>query len=452
MTETILTLLRERRMKQLRALTEQQNPVDLAAVLDELVEAHDITREQLLLCYRILPKETAAEVFVEMSSDLQEALITGFSDSELREVLDDLFRDDAVDIMEEMPANVVHRMLRNVDADTRWSMNQLLNYPDDSAGSIMTIEFVDLKQHMTVADAFRRIREIAVDKETVYTCYVMGADRRLLGLVTVKDLLLAREDAVVGDVMEQSVISVTTHEDREEVARLFSRYDLLAMPVVDSENRLVGIITVDDVIDVLQQEATEDIEMTAAIRPSDRPYLRMNTWELFRSRFPWLLLLMVSSTFTGLIIRSYEGALAANAALTAFVPMLMGTGGNSGSQTSVTIIRGLSLGEIEPRDLIRILWKELRVAVVCGAALAVASFAKLLWLDRVSAGVAAVVSVTMLATVLVAKVVGCLLPMLSKKLGLDPAVMSAPFITTIVDALSLIIYFAVASSMLGLGA
>lgn len=448
LSDVILDLLQNREIKKLRSILDENNPIDIAAALSDMITDDEISREQFLLVYRILNKETAADVFVEMAPEIQQDLISAFTDKELHEVLDELFLDDTVDIIEEMPATVVKRMLRSVDADTRKSINQLLNYPDDSAGSIMTIEYVDLKRDMTVADSFARIRATGVDKETIYTCYVTDPNRKLLGMVSVKDLLLAKYEDIVGDIMEENVISVSTTDDQETVAQMFSKYDFIALPVVDGENRLVGIITVDDAIDVMQEEVTEDIEKMAAIRPSEKPYMRMGVWDLFKIRIPWLLLLMVSATFTGLIIRNYESALSVYAVLTAFLPMLMDTGGNSGSQSSVTIIRGLSLGEIEFSDLPNVIWKEIRVAVLCGLSLSAVSFLKLVFLDRVGATVAAIVSMTMVCTVLVAKIVGCVLPMVSKKVGLDPAVMSSPFITTIVDALSLVIYFNVANSLL----
>lgn len=448
MTEKILELLKEKKMKQLREMLENENPVDIAAAIETMLDEEEIAKEELLLLYRILPKEMAAETFVEMSGETQEILIKAFSDKELKEVIDDMYLDDTVDMIEEMPANVVKRILRNVDADTRKSINQLLNYPEDSAGTIMTIEYIDLKKNMTVAEAFARIKKTGLDKETVYTCYVTDRNRKLLGLVSVKDLLLADPDEVMGDIMEENVISVNTFDDKEEVAMMFGKYDFMAMPVVDSENRLVGIITFDDAMDVMQEEYTEDIEKMAAITPTDKPYLKMSTFEIWKARIPWLLLLMVSATFTSMIIRGYEDALAAQVALTAFIPMLMDTAGNSGSQSSVTIIRGISLGEIQFRDWLEVLWKEVRVSLLCGATLAIAVFAKVMLVDGVNAMVAAVVSITMLFTIVIAKIVGCSLPILSKKLGFDPAVMSAPFITTIVDAISLIIYFQVASMLL----
>ena len=407
------------------------------------------------LLFRLLPKELAAETFVEMEPDAQELLIRGFSDSELREVLDELYVDDAVDIVEEMPANVVRRILSQADPDMRKDINEILRYPENSAGSIMTTEYVSLRPGMTVEEAILRIRRTGVDKETIYTCYVTK-NRTLIGLVSVKDLLLAQDDdETVDKIMETNVISVHTHTDQEEVARMFSKYNFLALPVVDTENRMVGIVTFDDAMDVMEDEATEDMEIMGGMTPSDKTYLRSSTFDLFKHRIPWLMLLMVSATFTGLIITHFESALAAQVALTAFIPMLMDTGGNSGSQSSVTVIRALSLGEIEFSDLPRVVWKEIRTAVLCGISLAAACFAKIMLVDRLMLGnkdvtclVALVVCATMALTVLVAKVIGCALPMLAKKLGFDPAVMASPFITTIVDALSLLIYFGIASVLL----
>jgi magnesium transporter len=447
-TERIAELLKEKRSKELKEALADENPVDIASAIERLMDGDDIATEELLLLYRILPKETAAEVFVEMSNETQEILIKAFSDRELREVINELFLDDTVDIIEEMPANVVKRILRNIGSETRKSINQLLNYPEDSAGTIMTIEYVDLKKSMTVAEAFARIKKTGVDKETIYTCYVTDRDRRLLGLVSVKDLLLAEPGDVIGEIMQENVISVTTTDDKEQVAMMFGRYDFMAMPVVDSERRLVGIVTFDDAMDVMQAEATEDIEKMAAITPTEKPYLKMGAFEIWKARVPWLLLLMVSAAFTSIIISSYEKALSAHLVLMAFVPMLMDTAGNSGGQSSVTVIRGLSLGEIEFRDWLEVLWKEVRVSLLCGLTLAVAVFGKVMLLDRVTVDVALAVSATMMVTIFLAKLVGCTLPILSKRIGFDPAVMSAPFITTIVDAVSLMIYFGFASAIL----
>lgn len=449
--EQVEDLVERKRWPQLRDELTALEPADIALVLDELPE------DRLPLLYRLLPKELAAEVFVEMEADLQELLIRTFSDTELKEVLDELYVDDTVDLIEEMPANVVKRILKHADPETRRSVNEILKYPEDSAGSIMTTEFVDLKRDMTVEDAFKRIRRTGVDKETINICYVTDPSRHLLGLVSIRTLLLAEEDDILEDIMETNVVSVTTLDDREDVAQDLSRYDFLAMPVVDRENRLVGIITIDDAIDVMEEEATEDIEKMAAITPSDKPYLRTGVFSTFKARIPWLLLLMVSATFTGIIISSFESALSACVVLTGFIPMLMDTGGNCGSQASVTVIRGLSLNEIDFSDLFRVVWKEIRVAVLCGVVLAAANFVKMMLVDRLLLGntaltpmVALVICLTLVCTVFCAKVIGCALPMAAKKLGFDPAVMASPFITTIVDAISLAIYFQFATLLLGL--
>ena len=448
--EQLAQLIEQRRFGQIRDIIADMNEVDIAEALEEL------TAEQTLVAFRLLPKGTAADVFAYMESDTQENLLRVLTDRELATVMDGLYMDDAADLLEEMPANVVKRLLRMISADDRRNLNQLLQYPEDSAGGVLTTEFVDLKADMTVKAAFRYIRANGVDKETIYTCYVTDANRHLQGVITVKELLLADEDDRVGDRMETNVIAAATTDDRESVALLFAKYDLMALPVVDSEERLVGIITVDDIVDILQQEATEDIEKMAAITPTDKTYFRTGVWETFMKRIPWLLLLMVSATFTGIIITSFETALAASVALTAFIPMLMDTGGNTGSQASVTVIRGLALGDIEFRDFFRVVWKEIRVAVLCGAVLAVAMFGKIVLIDRlllsspVTLMEAAVVCITLAVTVLCAKVVGCSLPLLAKKVGFDPAVMASPFITTIVDAISLLVYFRVAVALLHL--
>lgn len=451
MLEKIEDLLSRKRYAELRDLLLSMEAADIAVLCADLDEA------RLPLLFRLLPKEQAAEVFVELDSDEQEMLIRGFSNTELKEVLDELYLDDTVDIVEEMPANVVKRILKHSDPEIRKSINEILKYPEDSAGSIMTTEFVDLKKTMTVEDALKRIRRTGPDKETINICYVIDDGRNLLGVLSIRTLLLAEEDDVIGDIMEQNFISVQTLDDQEVVARMLSKYDFLALPVVDTENRLVGIVTVDDAMDVLQEEVTEDIEKMAAMLPSDKPYLKTGIFETFKSRIPWLLLLMISSTFTGQIISSFEDALAAVTVLTAYIPMLMDTGGNCGSQSSVSVIRGISLNEIEFSDLFQVIWKEIRVAVICGVTLAAANFVKLMLVDRMlfhnqlmTIPVAAVICCTMVCTVLCAKLVGCALPMLAKKIGFDPAVMASPFITTIVDALSLLIYFRFAISILGI--
>lgn len=449
--ELLLDLVTHKQFRKLKDMLSQMNEVDIAEFLDEL------ELEQEILVFRLLPKDTAAEVFTYLeNTEDQEKLIGALSDKELREVLDELYLDDTVDIIEDMPANVVSRILRNTDASTRSQINQLLNYPKDSAGSIMTTEFVYLHPDATVAESFARIRQVGLDKETVYTCYVTS-HRVLQGVVTVKTLLLSDYETKIRDVMETNVISVGTHEDKEDVAQMFSKYDLSALPVVDGEDRLVGIITFDDAMDVIEEETTEDFEKMAAILPSDKPYLRTGVFETWKSRIPWLMLLMLSATFTGIIITSFESALAACVVLTSFIPMLSGTGGNSGSQSSVAVIRALSLGEVEFSDMVGVVWKEIRVAALCGLCLGGANFVKMMLVDRllmnnpeVTIPVALVVCLTLVATVLCAKVVGCTLPMAAEKVGIDPAVMAAPFITTVVDALSLLIYFTIATRLLGI--
>ena len=449
---TLEALLVEKKYSTIRDILSTMNPAEIASVFDGLEES------RLPLLFRLLPKELAAETFVEMEPDAQELLIRGFSDSELREVLDELYVDDAVDIVEEMPANVVRRILSQADPDMRKDINEILRYPENSAGSIMTTEYVSLRPGMTVEEAILRIRRTGVDKETIYTCYVTK-NRTLIGLVSVKDLLLAQDDdETVDKIMETNVISVHTHTDQEEVARMFSKYNFLALPVVDTENRMVGIVTFDDAMDVMEDEATEDMEKMAAMLPSEHPYMRSTPVEIWKNRIPWLLLLMVSATLTGIVITRFENSLAALPCLTAFIPMLMDTGGNSGSQACVSIIRGISLNEIEFRDLGRVVWKEIRVSVLCGVCLAIACFAKIIVVDMlllksesVTYLVAFVVCATMAVTVCLAKIVGSTLPLLAKKLGFDPAVMASPIITTIVDFLSLLVYFAFATAMLGIG-
>jgi len=440
----IIELITSKQYTKLKAILSDMEPFDIAALFDDLPERY------MPILYRLLPKELAAEVFVELDADTQEMLIRGFSDTELTEVLDELYLDDAVDIIEEMPANVVKRIIQHTDPEIRHSINEILKYPKDSAGSIMTIEFVDLKEDMTVQDAFTKIRRTGVDKETIYTCYVTDRNRILKGLVSAKDLLLSEEDCVISDIMEKNPISVTTSDDKENVARSLSKYDFLSLPVVDNENRLVGIVTVDDAIDVIEEEATEDIEKMAAITPSEKPYLKTGVWDTFLQRIPWLLLLMISATFTGKIIAHFEGALKSSLVLSTFIPMLMDTGGNSGSQASVTIIRGISLDEIEFKDIFKTIWKEIRVSILCGFVLALANFVKIMLLHEASLPIAAVVCLTLVFTVFVAKLVGCTLPLLAKKIGFDPAVMASPLITTIVDAMSLVIYFNVATTILHL--
>ena len=449
--KALLKMLEDKKYTTLRDILATMNPSDVAAVFESLEE------KQIPLMFRLLPKELAAETFVEMEPDAQELLIQGFSDNELKEVLDELYVDDAADLVEEMPANVVKRILKTADPEMRSSINQILRYPENSAGSIMTTEYVSLRPSMTVEEAILRIRRQGVDKETIYTCYVTKPDRTLIGMVTVKDLLLADDDDTkIQDIMLTNLIFVTTQTDQEDVARMFSKYNFLALPVVDGESRMVGIVTFDDAMDVMEEETTEDMEIMAGITPSEKSYLRSTPIDLFKHRIPWLMLLMVSATFTGMIISTFEEALGALPVLTAFIPMLMDTGGNSGSQSSVTIIRALSLDEIEFSDLPKAIWKEVRTAVLCAVVLGAVCFGKVLLVDRLLMGnesvdllVAGVVCLTLAVTVLIAKLVGCILPMLAKKMGFDPAVMASPFITTIVDALSLLVYFMFAKLLLG---
>ena len=448
-TKTIKALLDEKKYQSTKDILLTMNPADIAAIFEELTE------ERIPLLFRLLPKEAAAETFAELDPRLQELMIRGLSDTELREIVNELYVDDAADLVEEMPANVVKRILAQADPQMRKEINEILRYPENSAGSIMTTEYVSLRPGMTVAEAIARIRKTGVDKETIYTCYVTES-RKLLGTVSVKDLLLAEDDATpVSQIMDEYVISVNTLTDQEEVAQMLAKYNFLALPVVDTDGHMVGIVTFDDAMDVLVEETTEDIEKMAGIMPTEKPYLRSSAWDLFKHRIPWLMLLMVSATFTGMIITSFESALAAQVVLTAFIPMLMDTGGNSGSQSSVTIIRALSLGELEFADLPRVIWKEIQTAFLCGLALAALCFAKIMLFDRLLLGntditalTAFVVCFTMAVTVLIAKMVGCTLPICAKKLGLDPAVMASPFITTIVDALSLLVYFAFARALL----
>lgn len=440
--EELLKLLEAKQYTNVRQFLAELNVADIAVLMEELEE------EGMLKVFRILPKDLAAEVFSYLEVDSQHSIINSLSEREAGNIIDNLMADDAVDFLEEMPANVVEKLLANANPDTRQALNQLLRYPEDSAGSIMTVEYVSLKETLTVDQAIERIRRVGLDSETINICYVLDARRELLGTVTLRNLLLSQGEEIIGDIMHENVIAINTLMDQEQAAAQFKKYDFTAMPVVDNENRLVGIITVDDIVDIMEEETTEDMEKMAAIVPSDKPYMRMTVGETYKKRIPWLLLLMVSATFTGAIISSFEDALSVYAALIAFIPMLMDTGGNAGGQASVTIIRGLSLDEIAFSDLLRVVWKEARVALLCGLTLAAANFVKLLVFDSVAVPVAAVVCLTLTSAVLIAKIVGCTLPMLAQKVGFDPAVMASPFITTIVDALSLLIYFRIATVLL----
>lgn len=447
--DELMQLLNERRMKELQLRLEDMNEFDVAEFLSEIGD------NRMPMVFRLLSKETAADVFANFDSPEQEQIINSITDSELSAIIEELYVDDAVDMMEELPANVVKRVMRTATPETRRLINQYLNYPENSAGSIMTAEFVDLKKYMNVRESIARIRRIGEDKETIYTCFVTSADRKLEGVLSVKDLLLSDDETVIEDIMDTNVVFCMTHDDQEEAAEKISNYDLMALPVVDKEGRLVGIVTVDDVIDVMEAEATEDFEIMAAMTPSDKPYSRTSTWDMWKRRVPWLMFLMLSATFTSMIINSFEDALAVQAVLIGFIPMLMGTGGNSGAQASTAVIRSISLGDTEPEDVGRVIWKEFRVAILCGVTLAAVNFVKMLLVDRmllnnagVTLTVAAVVSLAIVLIVIFAKVVGSVLPIVAEKLGVDPAVMANPLISTITDAVSLLIYFEIAKLMI----
>ena len=445
----LMQLLDERRMKELQLRLEDMNEFDVAEFLSEIGD------NRMPMVFRLLSKQMAADVFANFDSPEQEQIINSITDSELSAIIEELYVDDAVDMMEELPANVVKRVMRTATPETRRLINQYLNYPENSAGSIMTAEFVDLKKYMNVRESIARIRRIGEDKETIYTCFVTSADRKLEGVLSVKDLLLSDDETVIEDIMDTNIVFCMTHDDQEEAAEKISDYDLMALPVVDKEGRLVGIVTVDDVIDVMEAEATEDFEIMAAMTPSDKPYSRTSAWDMWKRRVPWLMFLMLSATFTSMIINSFEDALAVQAVLIGFIPMLMGTGGNSGAQASTAVIRSISLGDTEPEDVGRVIWKEFRVAILCGVTLAAVNFVKMLLVDRmllnndgVTLTVAAVVSLAIVFIVMFAKVVGSVLPIAAEKLGVDPAVMANPLISTITDAVSLLIYFEIAKLMI----
>ena len=440
--ETFRKLTEEKKYASLRDLMQTLYPADIAAILSDMPE------KMMPAIFRLLPKDLAAETFVEMESDVKEELIKSFSDTELKAVIDEMYMDDAVDLIEEMPANMVRRILTQADADTRKQINEILKYKEDSAGSVMTTEFVALTPTMTASEAIAQIRATGVDKETINTCYVLDVKYHLLGTVTIRTLILARPDETCESLMTADPITVTTQDDQESAVQTMSKYNFTSLPVVDAEGRMVGIITVDDALDIMEEEATEDIAKMAAITPSDKPYLKTGVFETWKNRIPWLLLLMISGTFTGIVITGFEDALKLFPALMASVPMLMDTGGNSGSQASVSIIRALSLGELEFKDIFRVIWKEFRVSFLCGVTLTVANYGRLMILEKVTPLEALTICLTMLCTVMIAKFVGCTLPMLAKKAKLDPAVMASPFITTIVDVLSLLIYFQVATMIL----
>ena len=447
--DELSALLDSRNMRALKQRMEEMNEFDVAEFLSEIPD------NRMPMVFRLLSKETASDVFANFDVPDQERIINSMTDSELAGIIEELYLDDAVDMMEELPANVVKRVMRAATPQTRALINQYLNYPDDSAGSIMTAEFVDLKKYMSVKESFARIRRIGEDKETIYICFVISSHRKLEGIVTVKDLLLADDDTIIEDLMDRNVIFATTTEDQESVSEKFSDYDLMALPVVDTEGRLVGIVTVDDIIDVMEQETTEDFELMAAMTPSDKPYARSGILEIWKNRIPWLMFLMLSATFTSMILTHFESMLAVQAALIAFIPTLMGTGGNSGAQASTAVIRSLSLGDTEPRDALRVAWKELRIALLCGLSLACVNFVKMLILDGmimkndgITIPVALTVSLAILFIVIFAKVVGSMLPIAAEKIGVDPAVMANPLISTVTDTVSLLIYIYIAKLIL----
>ena len=455
-TEKLMELYKNRRFADLRMVLLDTEAADIATFVEEQLD-----KKEQIFFFRLLPKELASDVFVEFDSDTQESLIKAFTDKELKAVIDDMFLDDTVDIIDEMPANVVKRILLAADPEERKTINELLEYPDDSAGSLMTPEFVSLSANMTVADAFDKIRRTGVNKETIYTCYVTDIRKRLIGVVTVKDLLLAEKETLIEDIMTTNTVAIETLEDKEEVALKFQKYAHLALPVIDKDGCIVGIITVDDAVDVMQEEATEDIQIMAAITPDDKPYLKTSPFKIFANRAPWLLILMISATFTGLILNSYEGELSAlnggviGSLLIACVPMLMDSGGNAGSQSSATVVRSIALNEVKFGDIFKVMWKEFCAGLMLAITLGIVCFAKLQLVDRLlfkynyTFEISFVVSLCLAITILLSKIVGCALPLLAKKCKLDPAVMASPFITTIVDALSLVIYCSIAIAILG---
>ncbi len=445
MLEKIIELVETEDYKRLKLEITNLNEADIAEIIEDIDD-----KEKQVKVFRLLPKDIAADTFANLPLDIQQELITLLSMKEAGSIIDNLDSDDAADLIDEMPANIVTKLLANTTPETRKDINYLLKYPVNSAGSIMNIDFFDLKADLTIEEAIIKLRREGKEKEAIDTCFVLNKNRQLVGTIELRELLFNPSDIKIEEIMDDRIIYTHTLEDQEEVAKQFSKYDLTLMPVVDREERLVGVITIDDVIDVIEEETTEDIEKMAGINPTDKPYMKTGIFETYKKRMPWLLILMFSATFTGTIIQSYQDALATYVVLTAFIPMFMNTGGNAGNQTSVTVIRGISLNEIEFSDLFKIMWKEFRIAILAGVTLSAANFVKLLIVDRVSVPVAAVVSLTLIVTVTFAKIVGCMLPMCAKKIGLDPAVMASPFITTIVDAISLITYFNIATFILGL--
>ena len=444
MFERITKLIEEKNYSKIKKLLMEMNEFDIAEILN------DLPPKEIIKIFRLLPKDIAADVFSYLESDTATLIISSLSDSEAVDIINDMYADDAADLFEEMPANVVKKLLNKVDSETRKNINQLLKYPENSAGSLMTVEYIDFKEYITIKDAIKKIKREYEDAETINTCFVTDKKKKLIGVVKLKDLIINDEDTQVNEIMNEDFMYVTTLTDQEEVAKTFQDYDLTSMPVVDSEDKLVGIITIDDVIDIIEEETTEDIERMAGITPTEKSYLKLSTFDLFKSRIPWLFVLMISATLTGKIIERYETALSSYIILTAFIPMLMNTGGNAGGQSSATIIRALSLGDIEYKDTLKVIFKEFRTAILAGIALAIVNFGKLMLFDKVGFNIALVISLSLFVTVCAAKSIGSFLPIIAKKLGFDPTVMAGPFITTLVDAISLFVYFAIATSILGL--
>lgn len=442
--ENTLNLINNRKFLEAKKSLEKKNVVDIATLLQE------VDQESVVKIFRVLPKDVAADVFAYLDSDQRLYIVNSITDKEIASIIDELFMDDTVDILEELPSSVVKKVLRNTDESTRKIINQFLNYPESSAGSIMTIEYADLKKHMTVAEAIQHIKKTGIDKETINTCYVLGDNRELLGIVSLRKLILSDPDIVIGDFMKTDFISVNTLDDQEYVANLFKKYDLITVPVTDNEKRLVGIITIDDIVDIIDQENTEDIQKMAAMEPNEEPYLKTSVWALAKHRIIWLLVLMISATFTGNIIKSYEDALSSVVILASFIPMLMDTGGNAGSQSSTLIIRGLALGEIKLSDWFKVIFKELRVSIIAGGTLAVVNFLRIYFIEKTSFMISLTVCISLFFIVIVAKVIGGLLPIIAKKLKLDPAIMASPLITTIVDAVALTLFFSLSVQLLNI--
>ncbi|KAJ52633.1 magnesium transporter [Clostridium tetanomorphum DSM 665] len=440
----VLELIQQKNFTKVREKIIKLNSVHIGEIIENL----DVS--EAILIFRMLPKDLVVDVFNYINNDFQEKIISSITDKEIENIIDQIYFDDMIDLLEEMPAKVVKKILQYSNVEERKLINEFLNYPESSAGSLMTIEYVDLKKTMTVKEALEHIKATGVNKETIYTCYVIDANRKLEGIISLRHLILSDYEAKIEDIMKSDVVYVNTHKDQEEVAKVFKKYDLIAVPVVDMEDRLTGIITIDDIVDVIEQENTEDFQKMAAMAPSEKEYLNTGVWKLAKNRLMWLIILMISATFTGNIIKSFENVLQSVVLLTAFIPMLMDTGGNAGSQSATLVIRSIALGEIKRKDVLKVMWKELRVSLIVGILLSIINFLRIYYIERVPLNISLTVCITLIFTVILAKVVGAILPMLAKKLNLDPAIMASPLITTVVDATSLIVYFSVAKILLGI--